>query len=257
MINPMDLSGRRYIVTGASAGLGRQVCVTLSQLGANITAIARREDKLKETLALMEKGEHDYYLYDLSAVEGIEELINSAACKNGKYDGMVHCAGIGTVVPVSMSKYSYMKEMMDINFFSFIEIVRVLSKKKNSNDGASFVAVSSAASKMTDKGKLGYTSTKGALDSAVRNFAVELGLSRSMRFNTVNPGWIKTDMYDALMEVVGQERLDKTASMHVLGVAQPLEVANVIAFLISDGASKITGQNIFVDSGWSVNSYIK
>lgn len=253
MNSPMDLSGKKYIVTGASSGLGRQVCITLSQLGANVTAIARREDKLKETITLLEKGEHNYYSFDLSDVEGIEGLVNTAA-KDGKYDGMVHCAGIATMRPISMSKYFFMKEMMDINFFSFIEMVRILSKKKNSNDGASFVAVSSAASKCTDKCKLGYTSSKGALDSAVRAMAVELGVSRKMRFNTVNPGWIRTEMYDAFAEQTGVEHAEKTLSSHILGIAEPLEVADTIAFLLSDMSSKITGQNIFIDSGWTINS---
>ncbi len=257
MINPMDLTGKRFVVTGASSGLGRQVCITLSRLGANVSLIARTEEKLKGTVELMDAGNHDYYPYDLTQVDGIEDLVKTMCDKNGKYDGMVHCAGIGTLVPVSMSKYAFMKNMMDLNFFSFVELSRVLTKKKNSNDGASFVAVSSAASEFTDKCKIGYTSSKGALDSAVKALAVELGMSRQMRFNTVNPGWIKTEMYDGYIETVGQERMDKIVSAHVLGVAQPAEVANVIAFLLSDASSKITGQNIFVDSGWTINSYIK
>ncbi len=257
MINPMDLSGKTYLVTGASSGLGRQVCITLSCLGANVTLVARNEERLRETLSMMEPGRHDFYSCDLTEIEGIEAIVNDAVSRNGKYNGMVHCAGIGTSAPVPMCKYPFMKEMMDLNFFSFVELSRVMTKKRNSADGASFVAVSSAATRMADKGKLGYTSSKGALDSAVRALAVELGISRGMRFNTVNPGWIKTEMYDALVEAVGQERADKTTSTHVLGLARPEEVANVIAFLLSDAASKITGQNLFVDSGWTVNSYIK
>lgn len=256
MINPMDLSGKKYIVTGASSGLGRQTCITLSQLGADVTLIARNEENLRKTISMMEPGAHDYYSYDLTDVDGIEELVNNAAAKNGKYNGLVHCAGIANIVPISMSKYAFMKEMMDLNFFSFVELARVLSKKKNSVEGASIVAVSTAASKLADKGKLAYISSKSALDSAVRAFAVELGMSRKMRFNTVNPAFIKTDLYDMTIGIVGQERMDKTISNYVLGVAQPNEVTNVIAFLLSDAASKITGQNIFVDSGWTVNGYI-
>ena len=254
MVNPMDLGGRQYIVTGASSGLGRQTCVTLSQLGARLTLIARNEERLCGTISMMERDGHDYYSYDLSDIDGIEELVTSIVARNGKYDGMVHCAGIGTSVPISMSKYTFMKRMMDINFFSFVEIVRVLIKKKNSNNGASFVAVSSVASKYTDKCKLGYTSSKGALDSAVKAMAVELGVSRKMRFNTVNPGWMRTEMYDWFAETTSVEHAEKTLSTHVLGIAEPVEAANTIAFLLSDMSSKITGQNIFIDSGWTINS---
>ena len=254
MVNPMDLGGRQYIVTGASSGLGRQTCVTLSQLGARLTLMARNEERLCETLSMMEQDGHDCYSYDLSDIDGIEGLVTSLVARNGKYDGMVHCAGIATLMPVSMSKYPFMKEMMDINFFSFVEMARVLAKKKNSNNRASFVAVSSAASKYTDKCKLGYTSSKGALDSAVKGMAVELGVSRKMRFNTVNPGWMRTEMYDWFAETTSAEHAEKTLSTHVLGIAEPVEVANTIAFLLSDMSSKITGQNIFIDSGWTINS---
>ena len=257
MINPMDLSGKKYIVTGASSGVGRQTCITLSQLGADVTLIARNEENLRKTISMMEPGAHDYYSYDLTDVDGIEALVNNAAAKCGKYNGLVHCAGIAPIVPISMSKYSFIKELMDLNFFSFVELARVMSKKKNSIEGASFVAVSAAASKIADKAKLGYISTKGALDSAVRAFAVELGLSRKLRFNTVNPGWVRTDMYEGSIETVGQERMDKMLSHHIFGILQPVEVANVIAFLLSDAASKITGQNIFVDSGCTINGYIE
>lgn len=248
MINPMDLTGKRYIVTGASSGIGRQTCITISQLGGKVSLVARNEKKLHDTVNMMD-GVHDINPYDLTNFDDIENLIKGMVDRNGKYDGLVHCAGIGTVAPVSMSKYSFMKKIMDINFFSFIEMTRLLSKKGNSNDKSSFVAISSVSSKYTDKSKVGYTSSKGALDSAVRELAIELGTTRQMRFNTVNPCWVKTEMYDNYLELFGRDKLERELSNHILGVARPQDIANVVAFLLSDAACKITGQNIFVESG--------
>lgn len=253
MINPMDLSGKHIVVTGASSGLGRATCVYLSELGATISLIARREDKLNETIAQMSGQCHKAFPYDVTDIEGIEKLVKRVVEENGKIDGYVHAAGIGTVKPASLTKYDFILEMMNIHLFSFVEFVRIITKKKNSNDGGSIVAVSSAGSRMSDKGKLAYASTKGSLDSAVRSLAIELGEMRKIRANTVNPGWIKTDMYYSYIEEFGQEKMDELLRMYALGAAEPGEVASVIGFLLSDASKKITGQNIFVDSGWSIH----
>lgn len=180
-------------------------------------------------------------------------MINNIVETNGKINGFVHAAGIGTVKPLSMTKYSFMLEMMKVHLFSFVEFLRIISKKKNSNDGASIVAVSSAGTIHSDKGKLAYSTTKGALDIAVRPMAVELGETRDFRVNTVNPGWIKTEMYYKFIREFGQERMDEILANHVLGAAEPVDVANVIAFLLCDASKKITGQNLLVDSGWTVH----
>ena len=253
MINPMNLSGKHIVVTGASSGLGKATCLYLSELGATISLVARREDRMAETIAQMNGQNHKAFSYDLTNIEGVEDLVNGIVAVNGKIDGYVHSAGIGTVKPASLTKYDFMLEMMSIHLFSFVEFVRIISKKKNSNDGGSIVAVSSASSRMSDKGKLAYASTKGSLDSAVRSLAIELGEMRSIRANTVNPGWIKTDMYYDYIKEFGQEKMDELLRMYALGAAEPEEVASVIAFLMSDASKKITGQNIFVDSGWSVH----
>ena len=253
MINPMALTGKHIVVTGASSGLGRETCIVLSQLGAKVSLISRRKGKLDDTISAMDGEGHRSFPYDVSDVEGIEDLVKQITEENGKIDGFVHAAGIGTVLPISMTKYDALLDMMKIHLFSFVEFVRLFSKKKFSNDGASIVAVSSAGTIHSDKGKLAYSTTKGALDKAVRPLAIELGESRKFRVNTINPGWIKTDMYNEFVKTFGQESMDKNLTTHVLGVAEPTEVANVIAFLMSDASKKITGQNIVVDSGWTIH----
>lgn len=253
MINPMDLTGKHIIVTGASSGLGRQTCITLSQLGARVSLIARNEDKLNESIALMEGSGHATFPFDVTQIEDIESLVKIIVEKNGKINGLVHAAGIGTVKPLSMSKYDFMLDMMKLHLFAFVELLRIISKKKFSEDGASIIAVSSAGTISADKGKVAYDSTKGALDKVVRPLAVELGESRKFRINTINPGWIKTDMYYGFIQEFGQERMDEILSDHILGAAEPVDIANTIAFLLSDATEIITGQNIVVDSGWTIH----
>ena len=253
MINPMDLTGKHIIVTGASSGLGRQVSITASQLGARVSLIARNKEKLQESVSLMEGTGHCAFPFDITQIEEIENLLKTIVENSGKINGMVHAAGVFPRKPLSMTKFDFLRDMMDLHVHSFVEMVRIIGKKKLSEDGASVVAVSSASTISADKGQIAYIATKGALDRMIRPMAIELGESRKFRVNTVNPGWIKTDMYYSFIEEQGQERMDEILAPCFLGASEPVDVANVIAFLLSDASKMITGQNIVIDGGWTIH----
>lgn len=252
MINPMDLTGKLIVVTGASSGLGRQTCITISRLGAKVILISRNEEKLKETLSMMEGTGHSVYPFDVTNIEGIEDLVTKIVADNGKIDGFVHSAGIGIVKPLVQTKYRLMLEMMQISLFSFVEFCRMIGKKKFGNDGASLVGISSGGAIRANKAKTAYCTAKGAMITAVRPLAVELGELRGMRANVVCPGWVRTDMYYTFIKLFGEDKMQEQLSHYPLGASEPVDVANTIAFLLSDASNKMTGQAIVIDGGRSV-----
>lgn len=253
MINPMDLTGKTYLITGASSGIGREVCITLSKLGARIALVARNENRLKETVNLMDAPDiHKLVAFDLNLLDKIEEVIKVTVNEVGKFDGFCHCAGLGTTKPLSVTTPAFMEEMMRINLFSFVEITRCLTKKKYCNANMNIVAISSAASIRGDKAKTAYCSTKGALDSAVQALATELGTTKKIRVNSINPAWVNTEIFRNYIEIAGDEKIKEIEEKQFLGVTEPSFIANTVAFLLSDASSAITGQSIIVDGGGTI-----
>lgn len=249
MINPMDMTGKLVLVTGASSGIGKACAIQLSRLGAKVVMVARREDKLKETLNLLEGEGHLYYPFDLTKIDDIEDLIKTMVINCGIFDGFVYCAGIAPMRPLSMTKYNSLLRTMDINYFAFVEIVRCITKKNNFTKGGSIVGISSVSSIKGRKSMIAYSSSKAAMDSAIRCMAPELR-DKKIRVNSIMPGWVATDMYRSYIE--DYDHTDETLKRierQFLGVSEPYEIANTVAFLLSDATKTITGTSILIDGG--------
>lgn len=249
MYNIIDLRNKKILITGASSGIGRETAILCSKVGAKVILVARNEEKLKSVNLELEGEGHKYYTFDLSNVDEIESFIKKIKEENGALDGFVHSAGIGSTRPLKLLKPSVMREVMSINFFSFIEIVRNITKKNFYNEGMSIVGVSSISSKQGNQSKTAYCSSKAAMDGAIRCIAKEFSHNK-IRVNTVCPAMINTELYKQFLENSGEsEDAKDIINRQYLGVGEPIDVANMIAFLLSDAAKFITGSSVNLDGG--------
>ncbi len=140
-----DLSGKNIIITGASSGLGRAASIVLSQLGATICLIGRNEDRLAETLSKMAGKDHLILPFELRQFSEYKDKFKYIVEQMGKLDGMIHFAGIRKTLPLNVLKIEALQEIIEINLYSFIELVKVFSKKTIvSSEGGSVVVASSA-----------------------------------------------------------------------------------------------------------------
>ena len=247
MLNPMNLEGKRIILTGASSGIGRETALLVSKLGALVIAIARREEELKKTLSSLEPNAHCYYNYDLSNVNGIEALIERIVRENGKLDGLVHCAGITGPRPLKLTKPDFLLSVLMINYFSYVELVRCITKNNHFNEGLSIVGISSISSLQGQKARVAYCSSKAALDAASRCMAKELA-PKNIRVNTILPSFIETELYQEFIDSQSSDA-DYAIARQYLGVGKPLDVANMVAFLLSSASAFTTGASLPVDGG--------
>lgn len=250
MENIIDLTGRKIIVVGASSGIGRQTAKTLDSVGASVIPIARREDKLAELVNELGERSDKYYVSDVSELDTIETLIKKIIEDNGPIDGMVYAAGIGTSTALMQCKPEKVKQMFDVNYFGFVETVRQICRKGRFNPGMRIVGVSSTASLRGDKAKTIYSSSKAAMNSAVRCIAKEVA-EKGICINAVAPAMTATEMYNHFIEKFGEDSAsnEELLKRQYLGIARTEDIANAIAFLISPAARFITGITLPVDGG--------
>lgn len=238
----LKLGEKRILVTGASSGIGRETAIQLSRYGAKVIAVGRREDKLDDLIQELSGDGHKKIVFDLTDLENYQQLF-SESVEDGSLDGLVHCAGIAKPVPVKMVSQFFIKETFDINFVSFMELMKYFTKRKISK-GGSVVAVSALAAHSPRKCMSIYAASKGALESAVKSLAYEL-IDKNFRLNTVVPGPVMTPMAVETTAVYENNTVEDKS----LGIAEPVDVANAILFLLSDVSRFVTGRNYYVDGG--------
>lgn len=250
MFNLVDLTGKKIIVTGASQGIGRDTAILLSKLGAKVILVARNQLKLQETISLCEGDGHTFYSLDLGNLDAIEDCVKNIINENGKVDGMVYCAGIGTSRPLNLFKHALIEDVMRINLLGFIEMIKCISKKNRFNSGMRIVGISSIASLCGDKTHTAYSASKAGMDGAVRCLARELA-DKGICVNTVAPAMIKTEMYLGYLDNNGQDSNNELLKRQYLGLGETIDVASGIAFLMCPAAKFITGICLPIDGGYT------
>ena len=248
MNNLFDFTGKKFIVTGASSGIGRSTAIRLSQQGASVILISRNKEKLEETLTQMEGIGHMVLPADLGELEDMSDLFDEILSDGRKLDGIVHCAAIATILPLNQMKRHKMEECMNINFYALIELVRQYSKKKYHNPQGSVVAVSSIAVHYTKKCQTLYAATKGAVNVAVQALAHEL-VDKGIRINSIMPASTDTAMMREAGLLSLNEYSEEDFKDQILGLTPPDAIADAILFLLSGASRATTGRAFYADGG--------
>ncbi len=253
MFNPLDLSAKLILVTGASSGIGRATALVLSRLGARVILTGRREQALQETLCAMdEPKKHSFFAADLTETDAIPSLIVQQIEKAGTaLDGIVHSAGIGKPMALRMTSRPGVDAMMAINVYASLALLRAVSGKNvTSPRGASVVLMSSVAGLVASPGLVAYSGTKAALFGITKSAALELA-SKRVRVNCVVPGYVKTPMLDKAEDAfVGFERVK---NKQFLGLTEAEDIGVLAAYLLSDASRAVTGATFLIDGGFSTS----
>lgn len=243
-----NFSGKRYIVTGATSGIGRRIASDLSSAGAIVLAIGRRKEKLDElnnefpkNIIAAQTDVNDY----VRLKDYCEEFSSS-----GKIDGAIHAAGINKFTPLRAFSWDDAEEIIKTSLFAGIELIKLASSKKFGNMGSSHILIASVAGIKGEAGFTAYSAAKSGVIGAMRTLALELAV-KDMRVNSITPGWLPTEMTDSL-EARYPGRQETIKLQHPLGLGKVEDVSNLAMFLLSDESRWITGSNIVIDGGYSI-----
>lgn len=245
--NPFSLQQKRILITGASSGIGRSTAIECSRMGAELIITGRNEERLNETMQLLEGQGHLQIVLDLNDVDALDRFVTEMP----KLDGVVYCAGTQRTCPVKLLEREIVDEVFETNFFSIVHLNTAILDKKKINKGASVVFVSStAAGVVAETGNSVYSASKGAISSFAKVLALELSF-RKIRVNCVMPGMIKTPLLTKLS--IDSDELAEDEKRYPLGYGEPSDVAYAIVYLLSDAARWVTGTNILLDGGLTLH----
>lgn len=250
IINPMDLSGKRIMVTGASSGIGRAAARIFSQLGANIVLLGRNAERLESARASLAGDDHSTCAFDLTAVNEIPALMKKIAKENGPFSGLFHSAGVGGIKMINILKEHDIDNIFSSSIKAALLLARGFCQKGvGEPEGGSLVFMSSASSLCGVAGMAVYAASKAAIDGAMRSLACELA-PKGIRVNSIVAGAIKTEMHDGLAKTINDQELAAYEQKHLLGFGTSEDVAYAAAFLLSNAGRWITGTALIVDGGY-------
>lgn len=252
MMNPYSLENKTIFVTGASSGIGKATALVCAQLGATLIITGRNEERLNGTLkelnAISEKP-HQMVVADLTEKAEMQKLVEQLP----KIDGISCNTGITKALLIKFIKDEDIHNLFETNTFSQVNLIQSLIKNKKFNKPSSVVLTASIGGVICYvNGNAIYGMSKAALNSFMKYAAIEFS-GKQIRFNSVCPGMIETNMTQSINELSEEDEKRHKQEYLLKRYGRPEEVAYAICFLLSDASSFITGQSIVIDGGYSIN----
>ena len=239
------------IVTGASRGIGRACAIRLASDGYKVVInYSHNEAKAQEVLDTIKANGGDGMIYkaDVSNQEEVNQMVRAVYKEYGSIDVLVNNAGVVRDQFLLMLTQKNLDECFDLNVKGYFYCAQACALKMFKNKKGVIINMSSVSGKYALPGQSVYGATKGAVNQLTAVLAKELA-GYGVRVNAVAPGFIETEMLDAIPEEKKEEYL-KVIPQHKLGTTE--DIANLVSFLASDNSKYITGQVITIDGGLSL-----
>ena len=244
----MCLTGKTAVVTGGSRGIGRAICIELAKQGANIVVnFSGSEAKAKAVVEEIEAlGPKAIAVQaDVADSTSVDGLMKQALEAFGSIDILVNNAGITRDNLLMRMKEQEWDDVIDTNLKGVFLCTKAVTRQMMKQRAGRIINISSIVGVAGNPGQANYVAAKAGVIGLTKTTAQELA-SRNILVNAIAPGFITTEMTDALPEALKESML-KQIPLAKLG--QPEDIAKAVAFFASDSASYITGQTLHIDGG--------
>ena len=248
----IDLTGKIALVTGGSRGIGREICLCLSQAGAEVVVnYNRSKDQAEGVLQeiTLRGGKAEIVQADISHPDAVQVLFEHLRKKYNRLDVLVNNAGIIKDNLLLSTEVSDWDKVLDINLKGAFLCTRYAAEMMLPNHSGKIINIASTGAIKGGRGQANYAASKGGLVAFTRACAVELG-GKGIQVNAVLPGMILTSMSSRVRKRAGEEILSSIPSGRF---GEPKDVAYLVSFLASSLSDYITGQAIPVDGGLSAS----
>lgn len=243
-----DLKDKVILVTGAGRGIGKSIALNLSAQGAHVVFNFRGDEAkaaaLKEELEA-KGGKATGLKFDVTDYEAMTKAIDDFTKNVAPISGLVNNAGISKDTLLLRLKPDEISSIIDTNLKGTMMVTQALARNFLKAENVSIVNISSIVGLMGNPSQAAYAASKAGLIGFSKSVAKELA-SRNVRSNTICPGFIQTDMTDALADKA-KEEYSKSIPLARFGNTD--EVSNLVCFLLSGASSYITGETIKIDGG--------
>ncbi|HVD59549.1 MAG TPA: 3-oxoacyl-[acyl-carrier-protein] reductase [Gemmatimonadaceae bacterium] len=240
----IDLSGKVAVVTGSTRGIGRTIAATLGECGARVAIVGRDEQKSNAVAAEL-GGEAKGFACDVADTNQVAQLVSNVESAFGSLDILVNNAGVTRDNVVMRLKDDDWDTVLDANLRGPFAAIRAASRGMMKRRWGRIINITSVVGMIGNKGQANYAASKAGLIGLTKSVAKELA-SRNILVNAVAPGFIETEMTDAMTD---EAKRSLTGMIPLDRLGSTADVASVVAFLASEHASYITGQVIVVDGG--------
>jgi 3-oxoacyl-[acyl-carrier protein] reductase len=240
----IDLTNKVALVTGSTRGIGREIATVLSGCGARVAVVGREREKA-EAVAVELGGGAMGFACDVSDSSAVSQLVADTESAFGSLDILVNNAGLTRDNIVMRLKDEDWDAVLDANLRGAFATIRAASKGMMKRRWGRIINISSVVGLIGNKGQANYAASKAGLIGLTKTVARELA-SRNILVNAIAPGFIETEMTDAMTPEARKGLID---AIPLGRLGSPTDVAQAVAFLSSDYASYITGQVLVVDGG--------
>ena len=241
---------KKIIITGGSSGIGYNLVRHFSKKNYTVIPISKTKTKINEYKNI--SNEIDPIFFDLTNFTKYPQLFDKINKLYGPIDHLIHSAGIHKINSIKAFSLDDILNSINLNLVSAILMSKYISNNKYFKRPGSHVFVSSVMGVIGEKGQSVYSASKSGLYGLAKSLSIELAKNK-IRVNVISPGSIDSPLYEKYLNKITSSTKIEFSNKHPLGIGNFNDINNLVEFLISNKSKWITGQNLIIDGGYSIN----